>query len=274
MKILFPLNNSVRNEGAFAFLADITAKVKTEIHVLHSYLKPVPVSDIPKDYWEKESAEAEINAKETLLAFVNILKNSCPEAEVSGDIRAGEKEDVIKKTVKERKTDLLLIVRKASHGLSSELFSTLSDILEKAECPVFIFPENHQYKGLHKMLFATQFSDEDIEAVNFLAGLAAPLKSKITIVNVYDQPEVVERLVSGEFERMIREKTDYPHIDFLNKKGESPEVVLDEMIPETNASFISMSSRHRNILGKLYSPGLTWKMISEGQLPVLAFHRN
>ncbi|MGB5553557.1 MAG: universal stress protein [Flavobacteriaceae bacterium] len=153
--------------------------------------------------------------------------------------------------------------------------STTKKLIEKAPCPILAIPYDMRHTAIKTIVYATDFEDEDIHAIQKLVEIAKPLEAEIKVVHISTKKEYKGDLQMEWFREMLRTKVEYSKIEckllFSEKIFES----LRRYLGDVNADLMVMLEREKQgILNKLFQQDLVKKMESYGKVPLLSFNEH
>lgn len=270
--ILFPTDFSECSANALNWAIGFSEKFYARLLIHNSCHLPAFNQQIPFDGISEEQICKEADAQ--MEQF--ILKNKLKERNIQFDttVSLGLASDEIVSLAKSKKSDIIIMGTKGASGIEKMLIgSNTSAVLENSFCPVIAVPENAKFAGLNKIIFATDYNDHDLEAINFLIKLATPFMSEIFIVHVsaITGTDTMEREKFSIFKDEVIKKTRYEKLFFQLAIGLNVENDLDTIIREQKGDMLAMAMRKRNIFSRLFSPSLTKRMSFHTQVPLLSF---
>jgi len=146
-------------------------------------------------------------------------------------------------------------------------------IIEKADFPVLIIPENFPFANYKKIAFATDLSISDIDILHSLSGLARLIDSEILITHVDDdslEDEDTKKNVRNFF-NMVSSEINYPKLFLRAIKSNSVTTGLDWLAQNDEIDLLVLVHRKRNFLRRLFDGSVTHKMASHIEKPLLIF---
>lgn len=151
--------------------------------------------------------------------------------------------------------------------------STARTLIEEAPYPVLTIPADTLYSPIKTIVYATDFEDEDLGAINKLAEIAEPLHAKIAIVHV----SPLDAKIDDEWQKILKEKVD-KHVGYANRDLEIlySDDVFNELIHcvnEKKADVIAMLEREStSYSSQMFYRNLLRKMRSYGKIPLMNFN--
>jgi nucleotide-binding universal stress UspA family protein len=226
----------------------------------------------PEEYSEEivlKKASAQLKPYFNRLAAENksIASEEC--------VNLGFAVDSIINTAAEKSADLIVMGTKGSSGVETTLIgSNAASVMEDAPCPVLAIPSNALFKGIHKILYATDYRDSDLESIRQLSDIAVLFDAEILVVHMGElgHSGTPERDQFYAFEKKVIAEIPYARLSFQYLVGVNIAYALNNAVKEFKADIVALSMRRRSMMAKLFERSLTKKMIYHTDVPVLAFH--
>ncbi|MDP3359197.1 MAG: universal stress protein [Lutibacter sp.] len=273
--ILFATDYSKNAVTAIKYAHRLSSKLGANLLVIHVYSLPMMLGlefDIFYDELEK-TTQKENNAK---------LKNFCKKhlgkdlAEMNVKTDAFENLSVahgILIKAAEHKAFMIVIGMKKESAIK-ELFmgDTSMSLIEKAPCPVLLVPKNAT-EDLNKIVYATDFEQEDIGAIFKLAQIAKKFDAKITVIHIAPSILGDGNLKMEWFKEMVQQKVTYKKIKFKVLFSEEIFGTIKMYLDSNNIDMVAMLEREKSgFLKKLFQRDMVKEMESFGKIPLLSFN--
>ena len=153
------------------------------------------------------------------------------------------------------------------------LGTTTKRLIKKAACPVLAIPSEATYAAPKTIVYATDFEQEDVFAIQKTVELAQHFKSKIRVVHISTKKEYAGEIQMEWFKNALAEKVNYQSLEFKLLFSEDIFESLRNYLVEVNADMVVMLEREKQgFLKKLFHRDLVKKMQSYGELPLLSFN--
>ena len=151
--------------------------------------------------------------------------------------------------------------------------TTTKRLIKKAACPVLAIPSEATYAAPKTIVYATDFEQEDVFAIQKTVELAQHFKSKIRVVHISTKKEYAGEIQMEWFKNALAEKVNYQSLEFKLLFSEDIFDSLRTYLVEVNADMVVMLEREKQgFLKKLFHRDLVKKMQSYGELPLLSFN--
>ena len=128
--------------------------------------------------------------------------------------------------------------------------------------------------GLHKIVFATNYGNDDFRNVFDAIDIARMFGSEIVLLHVstgdYSRTMEVEEIEG--FKQQVSLESGYTKITYELLEDEDVYHSLKGYLSDSNADMLAISMRQRTFFQKMFSRSLTKKMAYHSRIPVLAFH--
>lgn len=272
-RILFPTDFSEPTESALPFLLNLAKKTNSEVVFFNAFAIPEMITDLPYDAIEKEVEVLEVNSSRQLNDLVDRVRVYEPDVKLTILSRAGAFSSELKNVIDEYDVDLVLMATKGVDGIVPGIFGThAAHVIEKVRCPVIVIPQQTTLRTVKNIVFASEYHEEDLNTIRFLAFLAAYFEATLTVVNVYSENLILERLKTNEFQMMVEETVVYHGLRFKYIKGDDVFKALRDYVEENGVDLLAMTTHHKGLFKRLFEGSMTRKMVSHGNAPIMAFH--
>jgi nucleotide-binding universal stress UspA family protein len=271
-KIFVPTDFSPNADTAMSYATAIASKLRSKLVLFHSVKMPVVVMNetmLPvNDEMLMKDSDAQLNKMKR-----EIREKQIPvEIEIASSM--GFAVDEILNQCSTGKSDLIVMGTKGAHGLAELVVgSNTAEVIAKANCPVLAVPQDAHIKGINKILFATNYADNDFQSIFLLTEIFKPWNPEIIIVHMEDHGN--ERAENRHFERFKEQVVTsiaYDKFYFNLLDGKHTEDAVSDFAVANNVDIISVSSRKRNLFEKLTGRSVSKRLAYHTHIPLLAFH--
>lgn len=155
------------------------------------------------------------------------------------------------------------------------LGTTTNALIHKAPCPVLSIPVDTSYMPIKRFVYATDFEEEDIHAIQKVVEIAEPLNAEIKVVHISTRDEYAGDLQMEWFKDMLESKFLYSKIEFELIFSEDIFNSLRIYVGDVDADLVVMLEREKEgFLKKLLHRDNVKKMESYGRVPLLSFNEH
>ncbi len=185
---------------------------------------------------------------------------------------------VVKQILDEANETLPDFIIMGTHGESGfrQFFmgSHTSEIVKKASIPVLAIPKDALFKGIKKMVFATEYREGELPVINFLTQVARQFKAELTVLHITSNiiSEQFEKKISQEFMSELKNKIAYPNVQIRVEHYTDIMKGLDDFCNRAKTDWLVMSPEKPFFLQKIFNPSasLTKKMGLHTTIPLLS----
>ncbi len=171
---------------------------------------------------------------------------------------------------------MLLVGMKDEHTARGVFSGSIAKaLIEKVSCLLLIVPSRKRFKKIDTIVYATDFEEGDIFALQNLVEIARPFNAKIKIVHIPTKDEYAGKDQMEWFKEMLHQKINYEHIDIQMIFFDTVYEGLRTYIDKNKADIIALLEREdHGLLKKLFHKDLIKKMESNITIPMLSFNQN
>ena len=275
--LLYATDCSKHDTETLKYAYQLCHSLKRSLIVLHVYsIPPISVSTIrPRQQLRNASHEENLEVLEQYCSkhLKSILKETSIRYEVQEHISVSE--GVLTK-IKELSPDMLLVGMKDEHTARGVFTGSIAKaLIDKVSCPLLIVPNTKRFKKINTIVYATDFEESDIFALQRLVEIARPFNAKIKIVHIPTKEEYAGKDQMEWFKEMLHQKINYEHIDIQMIFYDTVYEGLRTYIDKNEADIIALLEREEHgFLKKLFHKDLIKKMESNITIPMLSFNQN
>ena len=288
-RILVAVDFSVYSMKACQIAFSIAKKANAKVKILHVYHDMYYPSHIPFADSLKETPEEGLldKSRKKMLALCmeidkKISDGEWPSINYSYSLREGNVEDEIHNFVSEYKPSLLVLGTKGkNNNRSSMLGSVTADVIEMTNVPILAVPENSPIRDasdIKHIAFLTNLLNRDVSSFQALVSVFGNNPDiKLTFVhvnsadkkgNVWTESELAE--ISKNFSKK------YPQVNVAYKLIDSPnadeaEQTINNFIEEEEVNIVCLTTRKRNIFGRMFVPSVSRKMLYKNDVILFVF---
>lgn len=273
--LLVPTDFSENANNAIEYALEIAKATGKKLVLFNVYIPSVaPYTMIGPVITENLDSTLAL-IKEKLDVICRTLQEEYPTVQCSSRIAVGEIVSEIITAAEETKAEMIIMGTQGDSKIENLFFgSNTSAVIERASCPVLSVPFSAPFHVPKKMLFATNFSYHDLNGAVQLTAIARAFNASIIIAHVMVGKETLEheKPMIEKFSKEVGLLTDYPKISYRILSDNTVSMGLDNVIAETQADLMALSTRKRTLFEKFYNPSLTRKFSAHSSIPLLAFH--
>jgi nucleotide-binding universal stress UspA family protein len=262
------------------YVALLAKELKLGVHVLHvqnppsygAYGHVERVIPPEPEMFEKITNES----KKEIVEFIKEIGAELagiPSIEFKSEI--GDASLILKEKVENKKYDMVVLKSNSKQGFLLKN-SAIMDIVYNVPCPVYIIPSEARFQTLKKIVYATDYHEEDITMLKSLIKLTKPFEPEIIALHISNDNEFEKKLKSEGFAAIISEKTGYNKISVKMIAEEDGKDAVESLVNEAekaNVNLIVVLKQNRNFFERLFKSSFTAELVENSQLPILVFHK-
>ncbi|MDD4673209.1 MAG: universal stress protein [Bacteroidales bacterium] len=153
--------------------------------------------------------------------------------------------------------------------------NTNYDLIENAKCPVLIVEPNKKYRPLEKIVYATDYKEEDIKTLKKLVRLTKPFVTDILVLHITESLDFEEKVKQVGFNQMLKQKVGFKNISFkvlMDKKEKETLEIINDQLEKTDTDLIVVLKENQNFFERIFKSSFTTNVLKNVNLPVLIFH--
>jgi nucleotide-binding universal stress UspA family protein len=272
--LLVPTDFSKGASVAVAYAAQLARYLQADLTLCHIYhLSAIPGINAPPAHYMAE-VEADVKA-EAMAQLANLAADhEQPGLTIHLEARPGVAAETILALATERPTDLIVMGTKGKTRLETWVFgSVVSEVMERAPCPLLAVPEGAPLHPLAHLTFATSLDGRDADALAHLHELALPFGAKVSSLHISTeagQAQAAAALRKGGSQYLL-----------VAEGGSSLEILvddqaanhLDDYLLKLQTDLLAVVYRDRTALEEWLSPSHTKYLLARTKVPLLVFKK-
>ena len=272
--ILYATDLAEQSVSTLRYAHDLSNSMGANLIVFHSYDVPPIRAAVLRPYEQIEYHIIE-EQKEVVKSFcINHLGDDidleklkivvvCNDSVLNGIIEIS----------KEINPDLVLIGRKDKHTERGMFAGDIGQgLLKRLSCPIMIVPCHPNGSILKNILYATDFEEADISAVENLIPIAAKVNAKIHFVHVTTEKQYKGTDQMEWFKEMLTQRVDYKNLEFKVIFSENIEEKLKGYSELIHADLVALLYREeKGFFQNLFNKSLVKKLDNQIDIPLLSF---
>jgi nucleotide-binding universal stress UspA family protein len=287
-KILVPVDYSDCSEFASRYAIKIACKVGAEIKFFHTYYSPAfdlielaGAVQTQAQLREEVTQNLEETEKANMASFIQKMKNHVDECGLNQtvfnyQIMPGVPEDEIIRFSEQYEPDLVIMgTRGKGKGVGSIMGSVTASVINRLSYPVIAVPEKYIFvgeKNVRNVLYVTDFDESDFQSLKKLMNLTDQLGLDIHCVHIGENPKAWDQVKMDGLMSYFSKAYGKSQVTYSFISGKNQLEELDKLIVDKNINILSVTSRRRNVIEKLFRPNLAKKLFYHTGIPLLVFH--
>jgi nucleotide-binding universal stress UspA family protein len=264
--ILVPTDFSDDARNASHFAARLAEKMQASITLLHAYMLPTPVSEVP--YVMLNAEEMQRENEELAQAEADKLQ-SMFKVQANIVVRLGFPSEEIESLIEDGNVDLVVMGMKGKGTIEKIVGSTTTSTLKKIRKPLLIVPQNAKYNDLKQVTYATDLSyDLSLNTYRPLIDLLRSYGSSVNILHVQKKNEEIkgqEESGKTQFEPVFG---DFPH-QYHSITDTDVKHGIRSYLSSHPTDLLVMVTHEHNFWERIFGKSHTKEMVYDTHIPLL-----
>lgn len=271
-RILVPTDFSEGARNALDYAVQLASKIEAKILLYHATHLPILSANELVAISSNEELE-----RESMMKLENIRREVIDHYnfnDIETVTSSGFAVEEITELARAENLDLVVMGTKGASGISEVLMgSNSADVIEKCSCPVLTIPTDSTFKEPARIIFATNYADNDFQTLYLLSELFKPFSPEIVVLHIEDRSNHrLEDSMLEWYKGQVKLNIPYDKFSFQLIKGHPVEDALHDYVTSNNTDLLAVSTRKRSFFDRLTSKSLSRKLAYHTDLPLLVFH--
>lgn len=184
---------------------------------------------------------------------------------------AGPLVQVLKDIVIDKGIDLIIIGSHKSTDLARFIYGSHTySLLDGIDCPLLLVPECLKFKGVTRIIYATDITFDNTKVLNYLVEIANNLGAEISVNHISPTGVPIskyERSVGLTIQNNL--SPEHPPVVYNNIRGDDVKNSLLESISTGNVNMIVLVHKQYDWFENLFHSSITKKMANTAAIPLL-----
>lgn len=147
--------------------------------------------------------------------------------------------------------------------------------IDRASCPVLCVPTEASYRVPKKIMYATNYQEEDTEALTRLALFAEPFRAEIHVVHVCHNKNLMERATYADFQQQIKDALPNADLQFEEMECEDDTVRgIDQYAIQQEMDLVVLLHHRRTFFERLFESSKVKNISYFATYPVLVYRES
>lgn len=277
-KILVPVDFSENSVNALDYAVRIAKEVSGEITVFNSYPIDVPMgmeysSGIYMQTLVTEvKLDHELRLKELVAQYAREYYRFSDESiQIEIKVQEGVATDSIVEVAETGNYDLIIMGTQGASGLEEVLLGSITaSVIGKTRVPVLAVPEDALFTGIDRVVYATDFDEGDVQAIDAVQDFSDSFDAEITCLHI--STEAAMAYAEGQQLDALRRNYFFTPMSKMNFKlihKEKVERGLQEYLKDNQIDLVAVKPRNRGFIENIFHTSITRKMAFHSTIPVL-----
>jgi nucleotide-binding universal stress UspA family protein len=287
-KILIPVDFSDYSMKACEIGFHYADRAGAEVVIMHACFSPyfptsIPIGDtlayrIDENESTKEllkQVQADIESLSDQLRH-KMDTGALPRVKFECILREGLPEEEIISFSKAHRPVLVVMGTRGKNQENMDLVGSVTgEIIEVNKVPTLAVPENVPFNDLSKVTrvaFATSFNPRDLIAFDSFMKLMRSFHQKIYLFNISTSHDGWNETRLSDIRKYF--KKQYPDADIVYTVLDDGDLLLavERFVRDNQIEMIALTTHRRNVLARMFNPGIARKMLFHTDTPLLILH--
>lgn len=272
-KILVPTDFSEQAENALKVAAQLAKKHDCEIHLLHILDLPLHQIDPVNTVNFSSEPEALFFMKLAKQKFDDLLNRDYLKGlSVVDSIDFTEIYTGISKQCEKHNIDLIIMGSNGTSGIEEILIgSNTEKVVRNSETPVLVIKRPHDEFNINNIVFASDFAEESIPAVQKTLDFAKLWNAKIHLLLVNTPNHFITTKASDERIKKFTKNLNPDDFTVTIYNDNTIEKGIINYSYSIDADLISMSTRGRKGISHFFNGSISEDLVNHAMRPVITF---
>jgi len=265
--ILLPMNFSDQCQKALNFAVALSELVHQGITLLHVYDIHLSERRLGK---EKVAEEIKVY-EQKLMARMGDFMRYLPKNTIDFQpiYQRGNQVNETISLLKNSNFDWMIVGMTQNKRLKDYLFgNNLEEIINSTKTSTIAIPEEAKFNGIKKIVYVTNFIDDNILALQELDDFARLFNASITILHIDNHVTTNDEKVVARYKKaMARMLTASFEVTVIESKEIA--ISIENYIQEKGADLLTILKKDRSFTEKMFHSSLTERLLSTTNIPML-----
>ncbi|MEM7655487.1 MAG: universal stress protein [Bacteroidota bacterium] len=271
-QLLVPIDFSPASKQAFLYAAGLAHSLQAKLTLLHVHKPGGFEPFVPVLMQQALLANKEEEALEHFAAMeLELPAEYLGTVELDIEMAVGPVLEQIQLCQERIEADLIVMGMRGGNRPFQKLWgSNTTRLIQQTDCPVLAVPEHISFEGINKMVYATNFEQGDIRAVNYLVQLSQILQAKFHCVHIDLHQDGNHALKSNILQEAYAHEVVMDQLEVQAIDGDSVSEGLNTYLAEGEQVILAMLTHDRGLWERLFQSSTTKAFAKQAKVPVLA----
>ena len=270
-KILCPVDFSATSLNALEFAVAIAKRFNSSLTLVNVFTerdfnKIVGDEAVGKSF--KELLAMANSKMSTLAQSVNVELSTDALGRCDARVELGELTDQLLNIIEEGRYDFVVMGTTGISKTNGIFFgSNTEEVIEKVKLPLLCVPESATYHGFNKLVYASDFAEEDKVAIQEVISFATMFDARINVLHINQGDANVQY---DQFVSELNSFIQYSKIGFVNKEfKDDVGMGINEYMQEQDSDLLVVFKQHRSFVQSIFHKSLTKVLAYSSYKPLL-----
>ena len=182
--------------------------------------------------------------------------------------------DAVKVKTREEGYDLVVMGTTGGGNTLEEILigSNTEAVMEDVQCPVLAIPSNAPQPHMRKIVYASDFQEHDLVALQEILAFARPFGAQVEVVHVNEERTEENTAKITAFQERLSQTLPGNTVAFHEIIHPKEDIGLKGYLTQTNSDILVIMRKRRNFFRDLFRQSLAEKLTYQTKLPLLVIH--
>jgi nucleotide-binding universal stress UspA family protein len=179
--------------------------------------------------------------------------------------------DITEHLTKNEGYDLIVMGTTGGGNALEELLigSNTEAVVGNVKCPLLAIPAKTALNTINKIIYASDYEQEDVVALGFVLDMAAMFKASLDVVHVVKESTPESRNLADHFWSRLENAYPGVPIRFQEIISKHRDDGLKDYFRQVNGSVLAILRKEKGFLRELFSQSLADRMTYQAEVPLL-----
>ena len=272
-KILVPTDFSIASKKATDYAVALAELYDSKIVLMHAYA-PLIYDPAMLTYIDtSEISELKNHELKKLEQEKKRITRRLKSPITSVFVEGMTKQSILT-AIKKSAPQIVVMGTTGNSALEKSIFGSISlSVITDSHKSVLVVPEKAQVGKIKRIVFATDYHENDIKAISMLIDLAEKTKAKIEVIHIANEDfsSEYEKESMNALKEKIERKQNTAALSYHILKGDKIATEIEKYCIKSKATLLALSRESRSFFMQILIPSITKKMIYHSEIPLLVF---
>lgn len=288
-KLLVPVDYSKHSVQACRYALKLAVLADASVKIFHAFYSPAyDLIELTGNRSTQEKLREEVtqkllaSEKEKMQGFIDSLSKyqeyqKIPGGKIETVIIPGLAKDEILNMTSKFMPHLVVMGTRGKDAKENSILGSITEFaIKKLKCPVLAVPVDYTFIGKSNMkniAYLTDFDESDFLSIKKLMGFTNLLGLTIHCLHIGGKADKWEKLkMEGLRDYFIKSYDTTKVVCNILSPDKNTLQAIDNYVKEKKINILSLTTRRRNLIEKVFKPSLTKRLFYHSNIPLLVFH--
>lgn len=278
--LLYLQNNTFESLQTFEYIVELARYIGADLKIIHIQFPDNVFGNVLDSDLLFQSSEAYNQARDEFMNSTTrnikiLLEAGKIEKDIPVDFFSGIPTSVLSYLHETGYFDML-VLENENQKVNIYPYQSIKEIIRNIKCPIWVVPTNEEFIPMKQLAYMTDYQQEDINAVRFLADFFHREQLTVKLIHFSDRNDFQEDIKQIGFEVLLSDKLESIHIQscrcsFTNQASLPQKT--EACITKENPDLIIALKDNKNFIQRIVYKSFIHSTLSAVRKPYLILHR-